>query len=111
MRRRCRLVPVYWIWKFGTPVEVAALAPTQLSAFDVPKDMIPGDPPVMVVSVTLIRATPFCRNEIVEPTAVSVSCVPDASGPELNELPSWTRSRRCARTPAVAGSTVPEVDP
>ena len=51
--------------------------------------MIPGAPPVMLLSVTLIRATPFCRNEIVEPTAVSCSCVPAANGPLLYELPSW----------------------
>ena len=63
--------------------------PAQLSAFAVPNVMIPGAPPVMLVSVTLIRVTPFCRKEIVDPTAVSCSCVPAASGPELYELPSW----------------------
>ena len=51
--------------------------------------MIPGAPPVMLVSVAVIRLTPFWRNEMVEPTALSCSVVPAASAPELYELPSW----------------------
>ena len=66
-------------------------APAQLSAVAVPKVMIPGAPPLMLLSVTLIRATPFCRNEIVEPTAVNCNCVPAANGPQLYELPSCTQ--------------------
>ena len=57
--------------------------------------MIPGAPPVMLLSVTLIRTTPFWRNEIVEPTAVSCNCVPAASAPQLYELPS------CVQVPAL----------
>jgi hypothetical protein len=51
--------------------------------------MIPGAPPVMLESETVIRATPFSRNEIVEPTADNCNCVPAANAPELYELPSW----------------------
>src|SRR5262249_42636189 len=78
------LPPIEYV-AWGEP----APAPTQLSAFAGPKVMIPGAPPVTVVSVAVICATPFCRNEIVEPTAVSLSCVPAARAPELTELPSW----------------------
>jgi hypothetical protein len=45
--------------------------------------MIPGAPPVTLVSVAVIRVTPSCRNEIVEPTAFSCSVVPAGSGPEF----------------------------
>jgi hypothetical protein len=45
--------------------------------------MIPGAPPLMLASVAVIRVTPFCRKEMVEPTALSCSVVPAASGPEL----------------------------
>ncbi len=45
--------------------------------------MIPGAPPVMLVSVAVIRVTPFCRKEIVEPVALSCSVVPAGNGPEL----------------------------
>ena len=61
--------------------------------------MIPGAPPVMLLSVTLIRAAPFTRNEIVEPTAVSCNCVPAANGPESYELPS------CVQEPAARSYT------
>ena len=44
---------------------------------------MPGAPPVKLVSVTVMRAMPFCRKEMVEPTAVSFSWVPAASGPLL----------------------------
>ena len=53
--------------------------------------MIPGAPPLTLLSVTLTRATPFSKNEIVEPTAVSFNCVPAANGPQLYELPSCTQ--------------------
>ena len=60
-----------------------APAPAQLSALAWPYVMIPGAPPLMLVSVAVIRVTPSCRNEIVEPTAFSCSVVPAGSGPEL----------------------------
>ena len=44
---------------------------------------MPGAPPVRLVSVADMRWTPFCRNEIVEPAAVSCSWVPAASAPLL----------------------------
>ncbi len=79
---------MYVIWNVGT-LEAVAVAPTQLSPVAAPKVMIPGAPPAMLLSVALIRTTPFTRNEIVEPTAVSCNCVPAASAPEFEELPSW----------------------
>ena len=49
---------------------------------------MPGAPPVKLLSVTAIRWTPFCRKEIVLPTAEISSWVPAASTPELYVLPS-----------------------
>ena len=66
-----------------------APAPAQLSALAWPYVMIPGAPPVTLVSVAVIRLTPFCRKEMVEPLALSCSVVPAANAPELYELPSW----------------------
>ena len=52
--------------------------------------MIPGAPPVKLVSVAVIRLTPFCRNEMVEPTARSAAAsFLRPALPELYELPSW----------------------
>ena len=51
--------------------------------------MIPGAPPVRLLSETAIRSTPSCWNEILEPTATSFNCVPAANGPQLYEFPSW----------------------
>ena len=45
------------------------------------------------LSVTEMRFTPLARKDTVLPTAVSCSCVPAASGPELYVLPS------CAQPP------------
>jgi hypothetical protein len=45
--------------------------------------MTPGAPPVRLLSVTVMRATPSCRKEMVEPTAISFSWVPAGSGPLL----------------------------
>ena len=45
--------------------------------------MIPGAPPLRLVSVTVIRGTPFCRNEIVEPTALSFSVRPGGQRPGI----------------------------
>ena len=45
--------------------------------------MMPGAPPVKLLSETAIRSTPSCKNEILEPTAISFSFVPAASGPLL----------------------------
>ena len=42
---------------------------------------MPGAPPVKLVSVTEIRCTPFCRNEIVVPTAVSLQLRPGRQRP------------------------------
>ncbi len=44
--------------------------------------MIPGAPPVTLVSVAVIRVTPSCTNEIVEPTAFSCNVVPAGSAPD-----------------------------
>ncbi len=49
---------------------------------------MPGAPPVRLVSVTEIRATPFCENVIFDPLACSSNCVPAVSAPELYEAPS-----------------------
>src|SRR5262249_9096289 len=57
-------------------VVLLAVPPDQLSTWPVPKDMMPGAPPVKLVSVAEIRTTPFCKNEIVEPTAMTCSLVP-----------------------------------
>ena len=56
--------------------------------------MMPGAPPVKLVSVTEIRCTPFCRNEIVLPTAVTSSCVPAAS------VPAVVRAAQLVQAPA-----------
>src|SRR6185312_15690049 len=69
-------------------VNDAAFPPDQLSAVALPKAIMPGAPPVNVLSVTEIRLTPFCQNEIVLPTAATSSCVPAASGPLLYVPPS-----------------------
>ena len=53
---------------------------------------MPGAPPVKLVSVTEIRCTPFCKSEIVLPTATTCSCVPAASAPELYVAPSWVQA-------------------
>ena len=50
---------------------------------------MPGAPPLRLLSETTIRSTPSCKNEILEPTALSFSRVPAASGPLLYEPPSW----------------------
>ncbi len=55
--------------------------PAQLSAVAAPKVIRPGAPPVRVLSVAAMRWIPFCWNEIVEPTALSVSWVPAGRGP------------------------------
>ena len=74
--------------------------------------MIPGAPPVMLLSVTLIRATPFCRNEIVEPTAVSCNCVPAASAPAVVRASELNPGPRAALVqPQLLAAVVPEVDP
>jgi hypothetical protein len=65
-----------------------ALSPAQLSAVAAPKVMIPGAPPVNDPSVTAIRSTPFSCNEMLDPTALNVNCVPAANGPHSYELPS-----------------------
>ena len=44
---------------------------------------MPGAPPDRLESVAEMRWTPFCRKEIVEPTALTCSWVPAASGPLL----------------------------
>jgi hypothetical protein len=64
------------------PEATIAPAPAQLSAVAWPNAMIPGAPPLMLVSVTVIRVTPSCRNEIVEPVALNCSVVPAGNGPE-----------------------------
>src|SRR6185437_12479681 len=69
-------------------VNDAAFPPDQLSEVPLPLIMMPGAPPVNVLSVTEIRLTPFCQNEIVLPTAATSSCVPAASGPLLYVPPS-----------------------
>ena len=64
-------------------IRARRLPPAQLSAVAVSKVMMPGAPPVSVVSVTAIRVVPSCWKEIVEPTALRVSLVPAGSGPLL----------------------------
>src|SRR5271165_4321878 len=64
-------------------VEDTAFPPDQLSAVPLPLIMMPGAPPVKELSVTEMRLTPFCQNEIVLPTAATSSCVPAVSGPLL----------------------------
>ena len=68
------------------------LPPDQLSAVELPDAMMPGAPPVKLVSVTDIRDRPFCWNEMVLPVATSLSCVPAASAPQLYEPPSWVQA-------------------
>src|SRR5262249_43675254 len=67
--------------------------------------MIPGAPPVKLASVAVIRTAPFCRNETVDPTAVTFSCVPAASGPLLYVLPTcvqlWPPLRSTTSTPGL----------
>ena len=53
--------------------------------------MIPGAPPVSVLSVTVILVTPFCSTEIVLPTAATCTNVPAASTPLLY-APSWDQA-------------------
>ena len=59
-----------------------ASPPDQLSAWPLPKAMMPGAPPVKLLSVAEMTTMPFSRKEIVEPTACSSSWVPAASGPD-----------------------------
>src|SRR5579872_4601496 len=49
---------------------------------------MPGEPPVMLVSVALMAAEPLTRNDSDEPLAVRVSVVPAASGAVGAEEPS-----------------------
>ena len=60
-----------------------ALPPDQLSAVELLLAMMPGAPPVKLVSVTDTRVTPFCRSDIVLPAAMICTCVPAARTPEL----------------------------
>ena len=52
---------------------------------------MPGAPPVMLLSVAETTSMPFSEREIVEPTAVSCSCVPAASGLMLTAAPIWAQ--------------------
>ncbi len=56
-------VPAYWTCS-GDGAEAVAAPPCQLSVVAAPKVMIPGAPPVSVLSLTAIRTTPFSANEI-----------------------------------------------
>jgi hypothetical protein len=67
------------------------LPPDQLSARPVPYAMMPGAPPVTLVSVTVMTAEPLSRNEIVDPVAVSLSVVPAASALTGCDVPSWVK--------------------
>ena len=69
-------------------VGVPANPPAQLSAWAVPLIMIPGAPPVKLVSVTEIFCTPLSRNEIVDPTAFSCNCDPAGNAATLTDDPS-----------------------
>ena len=53
--------------------------------------MMPGAPPVRLVSVTVMTGEPLRRNEIVEPVAVSLSVAPAASSLVEYDEPSWVQ--------------------
>ena len=74
------------------PLPVPA-PPDQLSAVELLLfAMMPGAPPVKLLSVTDRRCTPFCSNETLLPAASSCSCVPAASAPELYTPPSCVQA-------------------
>ena len=51
--------------------------------------MMPGAPPVKLVSMAVISTTPFSENESAEPVTVRFNWVPAARGPVEWEEPSW----------------------
>ena len=53
--------------------------------------MTPGAPAVKLVSLAVMRTTPFWENESVEPVTVSVSWVPAARAPDWYAAPSWVQ--------------------
>jgi hypothetical protein len=53
--------------------------------------MMPGAPPVKLVSVAVIRATPFCEKVSVEPVTLRFNWVPAARAPWNEALPSWVK--------------------
>src|SRR5579872_4360672 len=53
--------------------------------------MMPGAPPVMLVSVALMAGEPLTRNDSVGPLAVRVRVVPAARGAVGAEKPSWVQ--------------------
>ena len=50
-----------------------------------------GAPPVKLVSVAVMRTTPFSEKESVEPVTVRFNWVPAASAPDWYEAPSWVQ--------------------
>ena len=53
--------------------------------------MMPGAPPVRLVSVAVMTGEPLSRNETVEPVAVSLSVAPAASPLVGYDEPSWVK--------------------
>src|SRR5438045_3409515 len=61
---------------------------------------MPGAPADRLVSVAVMRTTPFCRNEIVEPTTVSFSWVPAAAWETIASPPSLVSVQFAPRLPS-----------
>ena len=79
-------------WKVGS-----ASPPDQSPAVARPLAMMPGAPPVNVLSFAEMATVPFAAKVNVEPTTVKVSCVPAAKGlvayvePSSAQLPLFLR--------------------
>ena len=78
--------PTDWV---GAPVFVPT--PTQLSPCGVPKAITPGAPPIKLVSLAVMRTTPFWENVSVGPDTASVSWVPAARASDWYAAPSWVQ--------------------
>ena len=78
--------PTVWVGAEELP-----LTPTQLSPCGVPKAITAGAPPVKLVSVAVMRTTPFWENESVEPETERFNWVPAASAPWNEDAPSWVQ--------------------
>ena len=65
--------------------------PLQSPAVGVPYAMMPGAPPVNVVSLAVMQATPFSEKVRSEPVTESCSCVPAARAPGMYVEPGWGR--------------------
>src|SRR5215831_14948955 len=53
--------------------------------------MIPGAPPVRLVSVTEIFCSPLTSSETADPTALTCNCVPAGSAAVVTVEPSWVQ--------------------